>query len=118
MEEQLVWACKNGDLDQVKALVNQLGSDINKPLLGGRNALHFAAEYGQQEVIEFLISKGADVNRPDSHGITALLASIFENQIDSVKLLLKKGADKNGRAPDGMSYYECAETDDIKRLLE
>lgn len=38
------------------------GSDVNKPLLGGRNALHFAAEYGQQEVIEFLISKGADVN--------------------------------------------------------
>lgn len=25
-------------------------------------ALHFAADYGQRDVIEYLISKGADVN--------------------------------------------------------
>lgn len=35
---------------------------MNAELLSGRNALHFAADYGQKEVIEFLISKGADVN--------------------------------------------------------
>lgn len=118
MGEQLVWACKNGDMDQVKAIVEKPGFDVNKELLGGRNGLHFAADYGQKDVIKFLISKGADVNRPDRYGITALLASIFESKTECVKLLLEKGANKNLKAPDGSSYYECAETDDIKSLLE
>ena len=35
---------------------------MNAELLNGRNALHFAADYGQKEVIEILISKGAEIN--------------------------------------------------------
>lgn len=118
MVEELVWACKNGDLDQVKAIVEKPGFDINAELLSGRNGLHFAADYGQKEVIEFLLSKGADINRPDKHGITPLLASIFESKTECVKLLLGKGAKKDLKAPDGSSYFECAETDDIKSLLK
>ena len=30
--------------------------------MNGRMALHWAADYGQTEVIEYLISKGAKVN--------------------------------------------------------
>ncbi|XP_020605715.1 myotrophin-like [Orbicella faveolata] len=90
MREELVWACKNGDLDQVKAIVGKPGFDINAELLGGRNGLHFAADYGQKDVIEFLLSKGADINRPDKYGITPLLASIFESKTECVKLLLQK----------------------------
>ncbi|CAH3156564.1 unnamed protein product [Porites lobata] len=118
MGEESVWACKNGDLDQVKAIVEKPGFDVNAGLLAGRNGLHYAADYGQKEVIEFLLSKGANINLPDKHGITALLASIFESQTECVKLLLEKGADKNLKAPDGRSYLECAETDDIKSLLK
>ena len=36
--------------------------DINKEITGGRNALHFAADYGQTDVIECLIENGANVN--------------------------------------------------------
>ena len=35
---------------------------VNKELLNGRNALHYAADYGQVEVIKYLCSKNADVN--------------------------------------------------------
>ena len=35
---------------------------MNKELLNGRNALHYAADYGQVEVIKLLLNKGADVN--------------------------------------------------------
>jgi ankyrin repeat protein len=35
--------------------------DVNA-LIEGRPALHYASDYGQKEVIEYLISKGADVN--------------------------------------------------------
>ena len=35
---------------------------MNKELLNGRNALHYAADYGQVDVIQILVSKGANVN--------------------------------------------------------
>ena len=35
---------------------------MNVELTGGRNALHFAADYGHVDIIEYLISKGANVN--------------------------------------------------------
>ena len=35
---------------------------MNAELSGGRNALHFAADYGQADVIQCLLDAGADVN--------------------------------------------------------
>lgn len=40
----------------------QQGGDVNAELSGGRNALHYAADYGQTDVIECLIEAGANVN--------------------------------------------------------
>lgn len=34
-----------------------------------------------------------------------------------MKLLLEKGAKKDGVAPDGKSYLECAENNEIKQML-
>lgn len=36
--------------------------DVNRPLNSGRKPLHIVADFGQKEVMEFLISKGANVN--------------------------------------------------------
>lgn len=36
--------------------------DVNRTLEGGRKPLHYAADCGQAEMLEFLLSKGADVN--------------------------------------------------------
>ncbi|XP_077994610.1 myotrophin-like [Glandiceps talaboti] len=118
MSEELIWAVKNGDLEAIKAKLSVPGVDVNKEILNGRAALHHAADYGQSEAIEYLLSKGADINRLDKHGITALLAAIYENHTECVKLLLDKGASKDLKAPDGSSYLECAESDDIKCLLK
>jgi len=64
------------------------------------------------------LSKGADPNKKDQHGITALLAAIWEGHTDCVKLLLSKGALKNGCSPDGTSYVDAAEKEEIKELLK
>lgn len=37
------------------------GGDVNE-MSDGRYPLHFAADYGQAEVLNYLISKGANVN--------------------------------------------------------
>lgn len=90
---------------------------MNVELTGGRNALHFAADYGHVDIIEYLISKGANVNLKDKHGITPLLAAIYEEHTDCVKMLLKSGAKTDGKAPDGSSYIDCANVE-IKDLLK
>lgn len=36
--------------------------DVNRTLQTGRKPLHLASDFGQTEVVEFLISKGADIN--------------------------------------------------------
>lgn len=38
------------------------GFDVNAQVLQGRALIHIAADYGQADVITFLISKGAEVN--------------------------------------------------------
>ena len=48
-----------------------------------------AADYGQSEIIEYLISKGTtSIDTADKHGITPLLAAIFEGHTQCVKILL------------------------------
>lgn len=54
----------------------------------------------------------------DKHGITTLLAAIWEGHTNCVKLLLEKGAKPDGLTPDGTSYLEAAEKDEIKQLLK
>lgn len=107
----------------------------------GRNLVHYAADYGQDQVLEYLISKSANVNVSDSifdqsnliliwtcwhpkqmqvkdkHGITPLLAAIWEGHTECVSILLRGGADKTGTAPDGTSYVDAAEKNEIKALL-
>ncbi|XP_059179268.1 myotrophin-like [Physella acuta] len=116
-DQELVWKVKNGELNDIKTLVEKEGVNVNKEIQG-RLPLHYAADYGQTEVIEYLISKGAKVNAPDKYGITPLLSAIFEGHTASVRLLLEKGADKSGKSPDGASYIDCAEKDEIKALLK
>ncbi|GFS04595.1 myotrophin [Elysia marginata] len=115
--QELVWKIKNGELGDVKTLIEKEGIDVNTEVQG-RLPLHYAADYGQTEVLDYLLSKGARVNAPDKYGITPLLSAIFEGHTDSVKLLLEKKADKTGKSPDGTPYIDCAEVDEIKALLK
>uniref|UniRef100_A0A914XED6 Myotrophin n=1 Tax=Plectus sambesii TaxID=2011161 RepID=A0A914XED6_9BILA len=114
MSSPTAWSIKNGDLDQVRQAITE--ANVNADL-DGRKPIHFAADYGQNEVIDYLLSKGADINAVDSHGITALLAAIWEGHTESVKLLLSRGARRDVKAPDGSSYAECADKAEIKVLL-
>jgi len=40
----------------------QKGIDVNAELLNGRNSLHYAADYGHVDVLNYLISKGGKVD--------------------------------------------------------
>ena len=53
----------------------------------------------------------------DKHGITTLLAAIWEGHTPCVELLLEKGAESSGTCPDGTTYLDAAEKEEIKKLL-
>ncbi|XP_066144111.1 myotrophin [Euwallacea fornicatus] len=116
MSRDCVWAIKNGDLEQVKDIIEKQSINVNQEV-DGRPLILYAADYGQKAVIEYLIAVGADVNSKDKHGITPILAAIWEGHKTCVELLLQKGAKKDGVAPDGKSYLESAESNDIQQLL-
>jgi len=113
----LEWSIKNGDIDAVRETVEKESVDVNQEISNGRYPLHFAADYGQYEVLKYLIEKKADVNVIDKHGISPLLAAIWEGHTKCVELLLANGANKTGKTPTGQNYIEVAEKDEIRRLL-
>jgi len=114
---ELVWDIKNGELESVRKEIENKGIDVNQEV-DGRPLILYAADYGQVNIINYLLSKGANPNAKDKHGISTLLAAIWEGHTDCVKLLLSKGANKEGSAPDGKTYFEAAEKDEIKSLLK
>ncbi|KAM9845980.1 myotrophin [Aulostomus maculatus] len=116
-KDKLLWALKTGDLDEVSAKL-ETAEDVNQTLDGGRKPLHYAADFGQTDVLEYLIAKGADINAPDKYGFTPLLFACFENHLSCVKVLLAKGADKDRKGPDGISAFEATQSDEIKALLK
>lgn len=113
----MIWAVTAGDLDEVKAKL-VTSKDANRTLDGGRQPLHYAADFGHTEVAEYLISKGADINAADKHGNTPLLYACYEGHLSCVKLLLEKGADKDLKGPGGISAFKAAQSEAIKALLQ
>jgi ankyrin repeat protein len=92
----------------VKALVAG-GGDPNIRDDGGNTPLHYAAEFSQKTVLEFLLSKGAPVNAKDRGGRTALDDVCLSSFRDSPgghatpseykemgELLVAKGGEING----------------------
>jgi len=48
------------------------GADVNAKNVEGGTPFHLAAEEGQQQIVELLISKKADINARDNKGKTPL----------------------------------------------
>ena len=73
----------------------------------GRSPLHYAADYGQTEVLQYLVSKGANTNAKDKHGISVLLAAIWEGHTNCVKFLLQKVCAKQCFCHKYDTLYQC-----------
>lgn len=84
-------------LSSVKFLVEEVGVDINARDNDGYTALHHAAARGDNQVIEYLVSKGADVTVVSRRGqTTADMANGPVQRVspfpETVKLLEKLGS--------------------------
>jgi ankyrin repeat protein len=91
--QDLFSAARDGDLDQVKNLVEKahVGVDVLDP--NHATPLFQAIENNQETVCSYLIEKGARLDIIDSYGLTPLAEAINSGNADATRLLLEKGAD-------------------------
>ena len=97
--EDIFAASVVGHTEQVAALLKQDPKLINARDSSGKTALHWAALYGQEKVMELLLAEKADVNSVDEDGFTPLHWAATFNQSDAVKVLLANKADTNLKVP-------------------
>jgi ankyrin repeat protein len=106
----LIKASKEGDSLAVQKLIDA-GVNINEPDSKGYNALFYAIEYGQFEIVKNLISKGANLESKDLSGMTPLVFTAywdFPNAANVIKLLIKSGADINAKSAEGETVLDFA----------
>ena len=70
-EEEFCKAAKNGKLDIIKQLIDQVNINCVDALMKN-SALMWAASNGHLYVVEFLVEKGAKVDMKTNDGRTAL----------------------------------------------
>lgn len=67
----LIEACKAGQLDAVRLLIDK-GADVNLATKKGYTPIMVAAMNGHKDILSYLIQKGANVNAITKDGRTAL----------------------------------------------
>ncbi|XP_076856793.1 poly [ADP-ribose] polymerase tankyrase-2-like isoform X2 [Brachyhypopomus gauderio] len=99
---ELFEACRSGDLDRVKKLLN--AENVNSRDTAGRKStpLHFAAGFGRKDVVDYLLQHGANVYAQDDGGLISLHNACSFGHAEVVSLLLLHGADANSR--DNWNY--------------
>jgi ankyrin repeat protein len=90
----------NGWLPAVRFLIEELGADVNVRDYKGYNAVHHAAARGDNELIEYLVSKGADPTAVARNGqTTADMANGPVQRVqpypETIALLVSLGAVNN-----------------------
>ncbi len=75
----------------VKLFVDH-GANLDVKDGGGWTALHYAADQGYKEIMEYVISKGADINAKAYKGETAMSLAEEKGHTEIVELLRKHGA--------------------------
>ncbi len=88
-------AINNGDLVQVKSMI-----EGNKDLLESKidnyfSPLNFASIEGKTDIVEYLVEKDADINTKDREGSIPLQNAAVKGYLDIAKILVEKGSDVN-----------------------
>ena len=89
---------RNGELSKVKGYVEADANSINATDSKGYTPLHWAADWGQVDVVKYLLSKGANPQARGKSGWTPLQASEAEGHM-TVSRLLREAMAKRTQQP-------------------
>lgn len=94
MEGLLFIAAGRGDLNAMRALLNE-GTDIESKNAIGDTPLVHAAINGQAGAVRVLLARGANPNNPNVHGLTAMQVAAQRGREDIIEALFEMGAKSN-----------------------
>ncbi len=97
-DDSLAVAAMQRDLDRVRQLLAERGTDVNANGPNATPALHWLVRIEELELTQRLLDAGADVNQRNGVGLAALSLAIENRDVDMVELLLQRRADAT--APD------------------
>jgi len=109
-----------GDLERVRALLEQFPESIDAYSADGFYPLGLAAFFGHKEVVEYLLDAGANVNQQAANAfqVAPLHAAVSNGNINIVRMLLERGADVNARQQNGFTPLHGAAGAGRKDLVE
>ncbi|MFV5691223.1 ankyrin repeat domain-containing protein [Flavobacterium sp. LT1R49] len=94
----------------IKFLLDQPGNEVTKSTHDNRIYLHWAANKGNLEIVEYLIAKGSDINLEDSQGTTPITfaANSGQNNTAVYEAFFKAGIDPKKKYRDGVNLLLMA----------
>ena len=101
-------AVKDGNIEEVRYLLETKDVDVNAKDKNGVTPLHEAADRGLADIAELLIAGGANVNAEDYDGNTPLHLAIGGGHAEIARLLVIQGANVNAKDNYGMSPRQIA----------
>ncbi|TVY73511.1 E3 ubiquitin-protein ligase RSP5 [Lachnellula suecica] len=96
-KEELLEACRKGNLLSVKRILEKEPNHLNTVDATGRTPLYLATLEGHTELVKFLLGLKPVVDSVDSFGDTPLLQAIHCGYLRIAKLLLSSGASTKKR---------------------
>lgn len=118
---QLHQAMQEGDLQAVKAILNNNPSLVQQPDERGFTPLVLATYHNQQSITKLLLDHGAQVDAQDANGNTALMGIAFKGFTDLANLFIDEyNADLNVRNNSGataLSFAAMFGQEEMARLL-
>jgi ankyrin repeat protein len=111
-----------GDLDRVRALLDEDASRATEFSADGFTALHFAAFFGQPAAVALLLERGADPAAVSKNQmrVMPLHSAAAVRDVESARLLLDAGAPVNAKQQDDFTpLMEAQQNGDVEleRLL-
>eukprot|EP01006_Ploeotia_vitrea_P039101 TRINITY_DN66311_c5_g1_i1.p1 TRINITY_DN66311_c5_g1~~TRINITY_DN66311_c5_g1_i1.p1 ORF type:complete len:297 (-),score=167.92 TRINITY_DN66311_c5_g1_i1:14-904(-) len=110
------WAA-TGNVALLEGALDQ-GTSVNKRDENGLTLLHWAADRGQEAVVELLLSKyKAKVDVADNDGNTPLHCAALSDEVKCVELLVAAGSDVSIKNEDDETPADLAMSDAVTDLL-
>lgn len=103
---------QEGDLEGVKALLDENPGLVNVKDEDGRTPLHWACRGVHLGVVKLLVDRGADCNVRDANEIVPLHSLAVRNSTEAIELLLSKGALIDAKEYGGHTALQYAAMND------
>jgi len=115
LASDLVQVTRSGSFSKMQSLVEK-GANVNEKVVGC-TALMYAAFYGRDEMVSYLLENGASLDEQNLNGITALHWACEKNQYSTIELLLKAGANANLTDTTGFTaLHKAAKAGNLKMV--